>query len=97
MVEIYYETWGVHWCNKKICDLEYEWVDFLTYKNAKNASRRVLLAAFFLMSCALSVPETPDITKLTMNKVRQRPSKVLISVRKHTPNSNTVQHSRVQT
>jgi len=29
-VEIYYEIWGVHWCKKKICDLEYEWVDFLT-------------------------------------------------------------------
>ena len=35
MVEIYYETWGVHWCNKKICDLEYEWVDFLPKKTQK--------------------------------------------------------------
>jgi hypothetical protein len=35
MVEIYYETWVVHWCNKQICDLEYELVDFLAPKNAK--------------------------------------------------------------
>ena len=57
MVEIYYETWGVHWCNKKICDLEYEWVDFVTSKNATNACRRVLLAEIFFQCHVLLVSQ----------------------------------------